>query len=273
MTKSHASSITIKYRSYGGLNFLAKGLPNLYCYDQELGCAVKTYEYLWSAELATLQMCAQNNLVDKSYNRVQIESSRGVEEGPIDYDATKDEYKIISCTIGSVAQHPFMVQFKAGTWYSKDELVWTCYLTQNLYEKEDDLVSGYHLQFPYFIVPYQFTLSDRVVTVMAGADVIYRGSGEATEQTFGFSLFEFDEANNRWEILEQKDVKASSGESIKYTSKTFELEKDLEPLFSVGIYYYDASDEIYRLYYGLCWRIKKADTTSYTSVTVYTEQP
>ena len=275
MTKSHTRSIAVKAHSYGGLNFLAKGLPDLYCFDQELGCAIKTYEYLWSGKIVTLQMCAQNELADKSYNRIQIESSRGIEAGPTDYDATKDEYKIISCSIGSVTQHPFEVRFKAGTWYGpkEEDLLWTCYLTQNLYRKEDTYVNGYHLQFPYFVVPYQFTVLDRNVVVMAGADVIYRGAGAATKQEFAFFLFEFDEENNIWKYLDHKDVSASPGDHISYESKTFELTKDLEPLFSVGIYYYDVQNAIYRLYYGVCWRVKKTDTTSYTSITVYTEQP
>ena len=276
MTKSHAHFVKVKAHSYGGLNFLTPGLPDLYCLG--MGCAIKTYEYLWSGKVVDLQMCAQNGLADRSYNRIQIESSRGIEAGPFDYDATEDEYKIASCSIGSVTQHPFEVQFKAGTWYgpNEEDLLWTCYLTQNLYKKEEDYVNGYHLQFPYFTIPYQFTTAGVKAMVVAEACVIYRGAGTATEQEFGFFLFEFDGVHNTWEILDWKDVRASSGDWISYVSKTFELNKDLEPLFSVGIYYYDAPNTIYRLYYGVCWRAKLLGDGAdiyYTTITVYTEQP
>jgi len=274
MTKSHAKSITVKGRSYGGSNFLADGLPDLVCAETQqgvVGCAIKTYEYQWSGKLATLEMCAQNWLVDRSYNRIHITSNRGDELKPLDYDITKDKVKIGSCTIGSVTYDPFEVCFAASTWYGPDELVETCYLYHNIYKKEDEYTNGYHLQFPWFGVPYCLKIGTKFF-VNAGAKVIYRGTGTPSEQEFRFYFYEYNDATDTWILHDRTSVTASSGDTISYTSTEVEFKKDLT-LYGLLILYYNPALPGTAAYYELYWRIKESDYNFHTSVDIYTEQP
>jgi len=278
MTKSHSKSISVKAHSYGGINFLANQLPDLVCfkYDGEIGCAIKTYEYLWGAQLATFQMCAQNWLVDRSYNYVAVESQRGYEVQPFSYDITKDEVMIVSFDIGSVTYDPFTIKFELGTWYSSDNCVITCMLEQNIYGQEDKYTNGYHLQFPWFGVPYCLKLNESFqLSISAGAKVIYRGTGTPTTQTFYFHLYEYDGDTDSWTLLHSSSKTASSGDKITFGvpgDAEIVFKKDLT-LYSMVISHYNPSLGGTQPYYILYWRIKEADFNFADTIYIYTEKP
>lgn len=266
MTKSHATLITVKAYSYGGLNFLIDALPDLIC--NGVGCAIKTYEYLWEGKVVTLEACAANWLVDRSYNRLEIVSDGGV-EASLDYDIDKDGTKIISCDIGDVVYEPFTVSFAAYTWYSSEDLTETCKFVQHLYKREGEYTQGYFLRFPFFGVPYCLDSIGESFRVDFIADVVYRGSGVGTSKEFKIKLIQVTPV---WGIIEEKTVTAEPGGRISYSSTLATFEEDLQR-FALAIYYYN---EIMGYYVALCslyWRIKKADHDFHTSVDIYTEQP
>ena len=268
MTKSHTTSITVKGRSYGGSNFLVDALPDLTC--NGVGCAIKTYEYLWKGKVVTLEACAANWLVDRSYNRLEILSERGV-EARSDYDIDKDSTKIISCEIGGVEYEPFTVHFIAYTWYGPDpsDLIETCKFVQHLYEREGEYTQGYFLQFPFFGVPYCLKSIGTSFRVDFIADVAYRGSGAGASKEFKIKLIQVTPV---WETVDEQTVVAGPGDSISYSSTSATFEEDMQR-FALAAYYYNEVKDYYVPLCSLYWRIKKSDHDFHTSIDIYTEQP
>ena len=248
MSKSHAKSITVKARSYGGSNFLYDCLSG--------GFAFKTYEYLWGAKQVTFECCALNWAADKSYNALAIYSDRGVEAYE-EYEADSATTRTVSCTIGSVTGDSFLIEPSAGTYLSATDFIWTCYIFHMIYKKQQDLTHGYYLIPVYFSVPYTRRLNTEFEAAI-GVKAAYGGTGTPSEQRYHFQLVEL--YNGGQTLLDEEIVFMEPGEARALTLRAT-FDEDMKQ-YCLSAWYYDTSANEYRRMCGICWRIKDASPGS-----------